>query len=128
MGEPLGERSAEAGSPAQDLGPGARQGRRIVVLGPATVGGLEREPEEAVRGERHVVRQLTDGRESRLAERLHRHRTLEAAQVELDVLGQTGQVRHAEERWLGTLAAAVLAEEREHVRVLRLEEPDRPAS
>ena len=130
LGQPAPEQAAEDGPPAGEVGPqqwhtdGTRRLGADVDGGAA---GVDGEPEEAVRRERQRVRPVADRREPGLPEHLDRHGAGELAQVEVDLLGQAGQVGHAQQRPL--VAGHVgrgCSDERQHVVVLGLEELDRP--
>ncbi len=89
--------------------------RRLEALGGGLVGAvlLETQPVEVVRTERQQVRQLADVREGRLPEELARHETPPAREVQLDVLGEPGQVGDHED-----LLIVVGADERQHAVVV----------
>lgn len=117
--QPLLECSAEAGAATQDLRHRTRQvgDRDRFLIGAAAD---ERQPEEAVRCQRHLVVVVADRSEPVLAEHLDRCRTLIGPQVELDVLCEPRQVGDAQHRWL----AVVVTHERQHMGVVRIEEAD----
>src|SRR5918911_919391 len=71
---------------------GLQPGRRLRFF-------AKQEPEEAVGPERHEVRQLSYGRESRAAQHLDRYPALEAREIEFHRLSGSREIRHAEDRF-----------------------------
>ena len=108
-------------------GPGELHHGRLVCRFAGDVGGglrfLEREPVELVHAEREQVGQLADGGKRRLPEQLARLAALVGAEVQLDVLHAPRKVRHHQNGLV-----LVLADERQHVRVVGGEELDRAAA
>src|SRR5690606_35675059 len=78
---------------------------------------LEPKPDEAVRRERQAIRMIADRGEPHEPPHLHRDEPLEAREVDLHPLVESREVRHHEHALL-----LMLAQEGEHLRVLRVEE------
>ena len=97
-----------------------QRGRLVLRLAHAQVRGrrlLEAKPVEGVLGEREQVRQFADGGKAGAAHQLGGNAAFEAAQVELDILGEARQVRDHQHALV-----LVLPDEGQYLGILRLEE------